>query len=184
MRRRSPTHPLTVVTLVPSSRAIALNGLPVIAEDLGLITPEVEALRERFGLPGMRVLQFAFAGGPDNPHLPHRYARNTAVYTGTHDNDTSLGWYAGLSPDERSFFRRYVPATEQDVSWDLVRLAWASVANLAVAPLQDILSLGPEARMNRPGCPTGNWRWRFRPEMLATALLDRLGDLTAIYGRC
>jgi 4-alpha-glucanotransferase len=163
----------------------ALGGLPVIAEDLGLVTPEVEALRLRYRLPGMRVLQFAFAGAVEARFLPHRYDRNTVVYTGTHDNDTTRGWFASMTPPERRMLDRYLgrEVREEDASWELVRLAWASVADLAVAPLQDLLSLGGEARMNLPGSATGNWRWRLLPGQLADATLDRLAELTATYGR-
>ena len=163
----------------------ALGELPVIAEDLGLVTPEVEALRLRYGLPGMRVLQFAFAGAVEARFLPHRYDRDTVVYTGTHDNDTTRGWFASATPSERRLLERYLgrDVREEDASWELMRLAWASVADLAVAPLQDVLSLGSEARMNVPGTATGNWRWRFLPEELTDALLERLAELTATYGR-
>jgi 4-alpha-glucanotransferase len=161
----------------------ALGGLPLIAEDLGVITPEVEALRQQFNLPGMRILQFAFGGATEDRFLPHNYERNTVVYTGTHDNNTTLGWYAALKPHEHNFLHRYVPGVERDVAWELIRLAWASVADYALAPLQDILRLGPEARMNLPGRPSGNWRWRFRGEMLTEDLLARLADVTDVYGR-
>jgi 4-alpha-glucanotransferase len=161
-----------------------LGALPVIAEDLGLITPEVEALREQFGLPGMRILQFAFGGAAEDRFLPHNYERNTVVYTGTHDNDTTMGWYRTLSPRELAFLRRYVPHVDNNtVAWDLLRLAWGSVADLAVAPLQDVLSLGPEARMNLPGRAEGNWRWRYTAEMLTPAVLDQLADVTEVYYR-
>jgi 4-alpha-glucanotransferase len=161
----------------------ALGRLPLIAEDLGVITPEVEALRTRFGLPGMRILQFAFGGATEERFLPHNYEPNTVVYTGTHDNDTTHGWLESLTESERSFLRRYAPSTDGDVAWDLIRLAWASVANLALAPLQDILSLGREARMNLPGTCGNNWRWRVTPEQLASAPLDRLAELTDTYQR-
>jgi 4-alpha-glucanotransferase len=161
----------------------ALGRLPLIAEDLGVITPEVEALRTRFGLPGMRILQFAFGGAQENRFLPHNYERNTVVYTGTHDNDTTHGWYRTLTENERQFLRRYSPSTDGDVAWDLIRLAWASVADLALAPLQDILSLGPEARMNLPGTTGGNWRWRVTSEQLSGAHMDKLADLTEVYQR-
>jgi 4-alpha-glucanotransferase len=161
----------------------ALGGLPLIAEDLGLITPEVEELRDRFALPGMRILQFAFSD-PQNPYLPHNFAPRTVVYTGTHDNDTTVGWFRTTPDKERDLLRRYLPgATEATVAWDLTRLAWASVADYAVAPLQDLLNLGTEARMNLPGQAEGNWRWRFRPDMLTPALLERLAELTQLYNR-
>lgn len=161
----------------------ALGGLPVIAEDLGLITPEVEALRVQFDLPGMRILQFAFGGSQENRFLPHLYEQNTTVYTGSHDNDTTLGWFESLAPHESRFLRRYAPSTDANLAWDLIRLAWASVADLAVAPLQDVLSLGREARMNTPGVSQGNWQWRFASDMMSDDLLLKLADLTEIYGR-
>ncbi len=160
-----------------------LGGLPFIAEDLGVITPEVRQLRLAFDLPGMRILQFAFGGAPESRFLPHRHERNTMVYTGTHDNDTTHGWYQTLSADELHFLRRYAPSTDNDISWDLIRLAWMSVADHAITPLQDVLSLGSEARMNWPGRPSGNWRWRFCAGMLTEELLDRLAELTTIYER-
>ena len=165
-----------------------LGGLPFIAEDLGVITPEVEALRDEFALPGMRVLQFAFGGGgADNPFLPHNYVPNAVVYTGTHDNDTTAGWFAGLDKTTRAAVRHYAPDGRSNGTWDpaqaLIRSAWASVADTAVAPLQDLLGLGSKARMNRPGIGTGNWRWRFREGTLQGDRLDRLGELTATYGR-
>lgn len=161
-----------------------LGGLPFLAEDLGLITPEVRELRDQFHLPGMRVLHFAFEGSPDSPFLPHNYERNTVVYTGTHDNDTTRGWYQTCPPAERTFFKHYLGRDPgQEVVWDLIRLALASVADLAVIPLQDVLDLGSEARMNTPSKGTGNWRWRFTPGMLTDQVLDRLGYLTELYGR-
>jgi 4-alpha-glucanotransferase len=161
----------------------ALGGLPLIAEDLGLITPEVKALRERLRLPGMRILQFAFGDFAANPYLPHHYERETVVYTGTHDNDTTRGWFATASEKESSYLRRYLSHVSNDVAWDLMRLAWSSVADFAIAPLQDVLSLGTEARMNLPGRPAGNWGWRYTRGMLNDGVLDRLGDLTEVYGR-
>jgi 4-alpha-glucanotransferase len=160
-----------------------LGGLPLLAEDLGLITDEVEALREQVRLPGMRVLQFAFGGATEDRFLPHNYERNTVVYTGTHDNDTTIGWHQTLQEHERLFLRRYLGRDTAEISWELLRLAWSSVADYALAPLQDVLSLGPEARMNFPGRPAGNWCWRYTPELLTGAVLDRLGDLTEVYWR-
>jgi 4-alpha-glucanotransferase len=161
----------------------ALGSLPLIAEDLGLITKEVEALRDQFHLPGMRVLQFAFDGHTDNPYLPHNYERNTVVYTGTHDNDTTRSWYERLGSWERTFLHRYLGHECTKGAWDFIRIAWSSVANYAVAPLQDVLNLGPDARMNTPGTPTGNWRWRVREDQLTVASLERLAELTELYGR-
>ena len=162
-----------------------LGALAIIAEDLGIITPEVDALRNRYNFPGMRILQFAFAGAVEERFLPHNYDRNTVVYTGTHDNDTTLGWYALATDAERAFMRRYTgqPCDAETISWTLMRLAWASVADLAVAPLQDVLNLGSEARMNLPGQPAGWWRWRFTEPQLTGAALDRLADLTEVYQR-
>jgi 4-alpha-glucanotransferase len=161
----------------------SLGGLPLIAEDLGLITPEVEALRDHFHLPGMRILQFAFGGATENRFLPHHYESNTVVYTGTHDNDTTRGWYATLSAHEGHLLRRYVARDCSDVAWDLIRLAWSSVADYAIVPLQDVLSLGTEARMNLPGRPAGNWCWRFQSAMLTPAVLDRLAEMNELYSR-
>jgi 4-alpha-glucanotransferase len=160
-----------------------LGNLPLIAEDLGVITPEVRQLRVQFDLPGMRILQFAFGGAFEHRFLPHRHERNTVVYTGTHDNDTTRGWYETLTAAERRFLHRYAPDAANDVSWSLIRLAWMSVADYALAPLQDVLRLGSEARMNRPGQAWGNWRWRFRAEMLTEPLLDQLAELTETYER-
>ncbi len=160
-----------------------LGNLPLVAEDLGLITPEVEALRAELGLPGMCVLQFAFGGDPENRYLPHHYERNTVVYTGTHDNDTTRGWFATASANETALVRRYLGHEARDIAWDLIRLAWASVADYAIAPLQDVLDLGTEARMNLPGRSAGNWGWRCTPEMLTDGVLGRLADLTELYSR-
>jgi 4-alpha-glucanotransferase len=159
-----------------------LGRLPLIAEDLGIITPEVEALRDRFELPGMRVLQFAFSA-PDNRYLPHHYKHIAIVYSGTHDNDTTLGWFRSIPEHERQFVRRYAPWVERDPAWELIRLAWSSVADYAIAPLQDVLSLGTEARMNLPGRPAGNWGWRFQQDQLHDGILDRLRDITELYSR-
>src|SRR5262249_19599401 len=138
----------------------ALGRLPLIAEDLGLITPDVPRLRQEFRLPGMKVLQFAFDGNPDNPFLTHNYGPDCVAYTGTHDNDTTRGWYEALPERERRVVGSYLgrsPLEAADVAWELIRLAWSSPAVLAVAPLQDLLNLGSEARMNRPGSAEGNW---------------------------
>jgi 4-alpha-glucanotransferase len=161
----------------------ALGSLPLIAEDLGVITPEVDALRQSFGLPGMRILQFAFAGAQEDRFIPHHYDHHTVVYTGTHDNETTVGWFANLKTAEREFLDSYSPGAAGDPPWSLIRLAWASVADLAVAPLQDVLRLGNEARMNMPGTSEGNWRWRLDPTLLTDELLDRLAEMTVIYQR-
>ena len=161
-----------------------LGDLPIIAEDLGFITPEVRALRDDFGLPGMRIVQFAFSSGPEDPFLPHNYVHNAAVYTGTHDNDTSVGWYRHSSTvEERDFARRYLARDGDDIAWDFIRVAWASVADMALTPLQDLLSLDSEARMNFPGRPSGNWGWRYQADDLSAELGDRLLELTYLYRR-
>ena len=160
-----------------------LGRLPFIAEDLGLITPDVEKLRDELGLPGMRVLQFAFGGGADNPFLPHRYVRNTVVYTGTHDNDTTAGWYRGLSAQQKALVRQYASTPDREAVWSLIRLAWSSVADLAIVPLQDVLELGSPARMNVPGSSSGNWSWRVRASQLRQSSFDRLRELTETFGR-
>ena len=156
--------------------------LPVVAEDLGTITEDVVALRERLGYPGMKILQFAFDGGADNPYLPHNHVSLSVIYTGTHDNDTTLGWYRSLPDHVREHLHAYAPLKD-DPPWNLVRLALASVGRLAVLPMQDVLALGSEARMNRPGVSGGNWRWQFAWEQLAEGLAERLRDLNRLYGR-
>jgi len=165
----------------------SLGDLPIIAEDLGVITPDVNELRDTFGLPGMKVLLFGFGvdygGGPDGPFLPHNYPVHSVAYTGTHDNDTVRGWYERVAESEADFYRRYLARDGHDVSWDLIRAVWSSVAVFALAPLQDLLSLGNEARMNYPGNPSGNWTWRVREEALDVMLRGRLQDLNYLYYR-
>jgi 4-alpha-glucanotransferase len=156
--------------------------LPILAEDLGLITPDIIALRDHLGLPGMRVLQFAL-NGPDDIHWPHNFLPNTAAYTGTHDNETVNGWYANLSERDRHYLGLTLGHYVGDAAWELIRLAWASVAVVAIAPLQDILSLGNEARMNKPGVADGNWRWRVRLDQFRPEVITRLAELTTIYNR-
>lgn len=161
-----------------------LGKLPVLAEDLGVITPEVEALRDKFEFPGMKVLQFAFGSDPGNPFLPFNYARNFVVYTGTHDNDTTVGWFNQLSDYEKSAVLSYLGCTgPEGINWDLIRLALSSVANQAIIPLQDVLGLGTEARMNYPGKPEGNWDWQYQPDALTSELRSHLKTLTTTYGR-
>jgi 4-alpha-glucanotransferase len=160
--------------------------LPFIAEDLGIITPDVSALRDQFQLPGTRVLQFAFDGHSDNPYLPHNYVANTVVYTGTHDNATTRGWFETLPEDQRRNLWNYLkrPGGKSDeVAWELIRLAWSSPAGLAIAPLQDLLNLGAEARMNMPGSTEGNWCWRCTDEMLSESVFERLYGLTTTTDR-
>jgi 4-alpha-glucanotransferase len=164
----------------------ALGGLPFVAEDLGLITPDVGALRDAFRIPGTRVLQFAFDGRADNPYLPDNYAPNTVVYTGTHDNPTTRGWYEDLPDTERGHLWRYLnraPGTAADAAPALLDLAWSSRAALAIAPLQDVLNLGKEARMNQPGSAEGNWRWRVTEDLRSGSALESLRALTAASGR-
>jgi 4-alpha-glucanotransferase len=164
----------------------ALGTLPFIAEDLGLITPDVTALRDQFHLPGTRVLQFAFDGKADNPHLPDNYVPNTVVYTGTHDNATTRGWYEALSATEQQSVWKCLGRScgaASEAAPALLRLAWESVAALAIAPLQDLLNLGNGARMNVPGEAHGNWRWRCTGEMLSTRAFEWLRDLTSTSGR-
>jgi 4-alpha-glucanotransferase len=171
-----------------------LGSLPLIAEDLGVITPEVEKLRDDFGLPGMKILQFAFAAtGEDDKFLPHNHIPNCVVYTGTHDNDTTVGWYymtpgstgqtAGQVIEEREFVRRYVGPTEEPIHWAINRLALGSVGHTAIIPLQDILGLGSTARMNIPGHATGHWGWRFEYSQLTPEVRSRLAEMTFVYGR-
>jgi 4-alpha-glucanotransferase len=162
----------------------ALGDLPFIAEDLGLITPEVVDLRERWGFPGMRVLQFAFGSdAPDDPHKPHNYVKHCVVYTGTHDNDTALGWSRQLGPEERQRALLYLHSNGRAVHWDMIRVALASVADAVIVPLQDVLGLGTAARMNLPGTNQQNWSWRLQPRQLQPGLSERLRTLTRTYGR-
>jgi 4-alpha-glucanotransferase len=161
----------------------ALGSVPVLAEDLGVITPDVDKLRDMFGLPGMKILQFGFGGGPDSPYLPHNYTENSIVYTGSHDNDTTRGWYDTEQEKTRDHVRRYLGVSGDDIAWDMIRSVLASVSRYAVIPLQDILSLNSEARMNFPGKAEGNWQWRYTPDMLDTFTASRLKGLTELYGR-
>jgi 4-alpha-glucanotransferase len=163
-----------------------LGALPFLAEDLGIITPDVSVLRDAFHFPGTRVLQFAFDGHPDNPHLPENYARNTVVYSGTHDNPTTRGWYEDLPDAERRNLWRAVQradGTSADAAPALLQLAWSSVAALAIAPLQDVLNLGRDARMNQPGSADGNWRWRATQDLLSASTFESLRDLTHASSR-
>jgi 4-alpha-glucanotransferase len=161
----------------------ALGDLPIVAEDLGVVTPEVVALREQFDFPGMKVLQFAFDSDDTNPYLPFNLDRDCVIYTGTHDNDTTLGWFNAQPEALRNKVRLYLGSDGHAVNWDFIRLALSSVADMAVIPLQDVLGLGSEGRMNRPGDPHGNWRWRYPQGALTDDLAARLQSLTEIYGR-
>jgi 4-alpha-glucanotransferase len=161
----------------------AFDDLPLVAEDLGVITPEVTALRRQFGLPGMKILQFAFDGSTDNPYLPHNHEKLSVVYTGTHDNNTTLGWYEELPEQQRSFVRDYLGIETAGMPWPLMRAALASVAQIAVLPMQDVLGLDASHRMNIPGVAEDNWRWRFQWEQLLPGYGERLRDWVRLYGR-
>jgi len=159
-----------------------LGELPLIAEDLGFITEEVHELRNAIGLPGMRILQFGFAQN-DSPHLPHRYDPRTVVYTGTHDNDTARGWYASASHEEREVASAYLGCDGESVASCLIRAAYTSVAETSIVPVQDVLDLGSDARMNRPGATHGNWTWRVLPGALTREHAGKLRRLAEITGR-
>jgi len=172
----------------------ALGELPIIAEDLGFITPDVIELRDEFGFPGMRILQFGFSTDTTNKDLPHNYVRNTAVYTGTHDNDTALGWFrsqpggssvrsAEKIERERQFCLDYFDTDGSEINWDFIRALYASAGDTALVPLQDVLGLGSEARMNTPATMSGNWTWRFGAGDLNEELSARLRRLAELYGR-
>lgn len=173
----------------------ALGQLPIMAEDLGVITPEVIELRERFGFPGMKILQFAFDEDAlrasfgehkrhwRNPFLPHNYTQNSVVYTGTHDNDTALGWLHNSTRGQRQIAMAYLNCTEHEFNWALIRAAMASVAEMAIVPLQDILGLSSEARMNLPGTVGTNWKWRYSPDALTDPIADRLAEMVKLYER-
>ena len=164
-----------------------LGMLPIIAEDLGDITPAVTRMRKALGFPGMKVLQFAFESDASNLYLPHNYSQtNTVVYTGTHDNDTALGWFMSnrLSETAKNYVRQYVNShSDEQIPWDLMRLAMSSIADLAIIPLQDILGFGEDCRMNTPGTGTGNWRWRCAPHFLNDEIVQRLHHTTRLYNR-
>lgn len=172
----------------------ALGELPIIAEDLGVITPDVNALRDDFGFPGMRILQFGFGSDTRNIDLPHNYTQNVVAYTGTHDNDTTVGWFQSVAGEgstrtakqikrERAFCLNYLNSDSKEIHWDFIRAVLASVANTAVVPLQDLLGLGTEARMNLPNSTKGNWAWRYEAGALTEKIETRLKELTDWYGR-
>ncbi|MHB8862003.1 MAG: 4-alpha-glucanotransferase [Pirellulaceae bacterium] len=161
-----------------------IGQLPFLAEDLGVITPDVERLRDQFGFPGMKLLQVGLEDiEPDNWHLPEHHTYNSVVYPGTHDNNTTIGWYSALSAAKREAITRYLGASLQDPAWDLLRLCHKSPARAAVVPMQDLLRLGSEARMNTPATTTGNWRWRLTPNACTDRLVEELGELTCDHGR-
>jgi 4-alpha-glucanotransferase len=172
----------------------ALGELPIIAEDLGVITADVDQLRDKFNFPGMRVLQFAFAGDQQNIHLPHNYPANVVAYTGTHDNDTAVGWYrresvsdsSGIADEiesERDFCKEYLKTNGSEIHWDFIKAVSASRANTAIVPLQDVLGLGSHARMNIPNSVEGNWRWRVKAGALTDEIVTKLESLTEAHGR-
>ena len=160
-----------------------LGDLPIIAEDLGEISPDVFELRDKFDLPGMKICQFAFSGDPTELFLPHNYPENCVAYSGTHDNDTALGWYESAPEIEKDFYRRYLARSGENVSWDLIRAVWSSVASTVIAPLQDFLSLDSSARMNFPGKPSGNWSWRVSVDQINSKLATQIQEMNFIYGR-
>ena len=171
-----------------------IGDLPFWAEDLGVITPDVEELRDGFGFPGMRILQFAFGGDTANHDLPHNYIKNSVAYTGTHDNDTTVGWFlsqagAGSTRDaaeisrEHDFCLKYLNSDGAEIHWDFIRAVWSSVANTAIVPMQDLLGIGTEARMNLPASSAGNWYWQCQTGAFSDEIAERLGELTEIYGR-
>ncbi len=159
------------------------GSIPLVAEDLGIITPEVEELRDEFNLPGMKILQFAFGSGPDNPYLPDHHVKNSVVYTGTHDNDTTVGWSDKLSGEEKHYIYEYLGFPSTTLNCALIQAALRSVANLAVIPMQDILELNTEHRMNIPGTAEGNWRWRFQWDQLTAERAQRLAHWIELYDR-
>ena len=161
-----------------------LGELPIIAEDLGLMTQGVIDLREATGFPGMKILGFAFDSGEENDYLPHTYTKNCVVYTGTHDNDTLIGWFQKAKEEDRQFARDYLNSRSDDeIHWDAIRGAWSSVASMAISPVQDFLGLGSEARINTPGVAAGNWQWRLKQGVLTDELAEKIAKLTKIYSR-
>jgi 4-alpha-glucanotransferase len=163
--------------------AIDGTGLPLVAEDLGIITPEVDALRKKFDIPGMLILQFAFDGGAGNPYLPQNHEENSVVYTGTHDNDTSLSWFEGLSEEQKEQVYRLLGHPSKSMPSALIDCAMASVARLSVIPMQDVLHLGGEDRMNTPGTTEGNWSWRFSWDQVGNEIVNELLGAISISGR-
>ncbi len=160
-----------------------LGEKPIIAENLGVITPDVEEMREAFKMPGMKILQFAFDSAEENEFIPHTYDKNSVVYTGTHDNNTTLGWYDESSEQDKQNVRDYFCFDDNDPAWSFIRLAWSTVSNVAIVPMQDILRMGAEARMNFPGKSPGYWKWRYTKEMVTDDHISELLSITKIYGR-
>lgn len=160
-----------------------MGELPVIAEDLGIITDDVIELRDRFNFPGMKILQFAFDSDLNNPYLPHNYPENCVVYTGTHDNDTTLGWYKKLDEKQRKRVDEYLNYETIDICWQMIETAWKSKADIAIIPMQDLLGLDSSTRMNTPGTSSGNWMWRVRKDQLNMQIAKKLRTLTRDCGR-
>lgn len=158
-------------------------NMPIIAEDLGEIDQSVIELRDKFGLPGMKILQFGFENPNENSFLPHNFVRNCVCYTGTHDNDTTLGWYQKCYETSRDKLRRYFNTDGGDVCWTLIRACFSSVANMAIVPMQDVLCLDSWARLNTPGVGEGNWAWRFRYEDMSEQVAARLSETAKLFGR-
>jgi 4-alpha-glucanotransferase len=161
----------------------AIGDLPFWAEDLGVITPDVENLRDSFAFPGMRILQYAFGGDPKNNYLPHNYIENCVAYTGTHDNDTVVGWFELANSVEREFCLNYLNSKGEEIHWDFIRAIWESVGDTAIVPMQDLLGLAGDARMNLPASKSGNWDWRCKVGDFSPEIAEKLRDLTEIYGR-
>ena len=194
-RRAASPALVLLVTARPVAVESALGDLPIVAENLGVITAEVEAIRHRFYFPGMAILQFAFGTDPQGPTFrPHNYPRELVAYTGTHDNDTIVGWWTGSGAgdstrteedihNEREYASKYLNTDGREIHWDFIRALLASVAETVIFPLQDVMGLGSEARMNTPSKLDGNWRWRFRGEMLTEDVCRHLKELTMIYER-
>ncbi len=158
--------------------------LPIIAEDLGVITEDVESLRDGFELPGMKILQFGFSGDPEDDFLPHHYPVHCFAYTGSHDNNTARGWYDDAAETEQKFCREYLDFEEADqVAQAMIRALWQSVAQYAVAPIQDFLGLGSETRINLPGTTSGNWKWRMQPQALTSMLNSKIRKMNLLYSR-
>lgn len=160
-----------------------LGDVPIIAEDLGVITPDVEALRDGFNLPGMKILQFAFDSAEANDFLPHNYIKNCVVYTGTHDNETVRGWFLNAKPEDKKFALEYINGTVKAIHWDMIRAAWSSVADTAIAPMQDFVAAGESGRMNLPGTTKDNWQWRMKNSDLKDALAKKIAAITTLYSR-
>lgn len=161
----------------------AMGDLPILAEDLGFLTEDVHELRDKFNFPSMKILQFGFDSKEGSPYVPHLFTPNSVVYTGTHDNDTIVGWYDKAPAEDKKYVKEYMNTDGKEIAWDFIRFAWASVAVFSIAPLQDILSLGSEARLNTPSVASGNWQWRFKWDQITPQIKEKLKKFTKLYGR-